>query len=195
MFSQASVKISVHKVTWHPTWQTPHLADTPPGRHPTWQTPLSPEMATIAGGTHPTGMHSCSKFVEITSSFVFTGIKWQCNIKSIFSLFLIVGGYQSFLWGYCMIPLFCTSGDVCPEFQSQCGSHLGTTDSSNSPPVWHLLTSCQPACQPSLIFYPHICTSIRKHWWDSNLQWVCTPTIWAMLAQLKIRILGNPSNC
>ena len=73
MFSQACVKNSVHRrvgVCPKKCW------DTPPGRQPSWQTPpqVDTPQADIpwadippnttgygqqAGGTHPTGMHSC----------------------------------------------------------------------------------------------------------------------------------------
>ena len=33
-----------------------------------WWRPPAPEMATAAGGTHPTGMHSCLYFTSIRSS-------------------------------------------------------------------------------------------------------------------------------
>ena len=53
MFSQACVRNSVHKGRCTPPRQTPPL-----GRHPPWaDTPR--QMATAAGGAHPTGMHSC----------------------------------------------------------------------------------------------------------------------------------------
>ena len=49
-----------------PPWQTPTWADTPLGKHPLGQTPLgqtlplgqTADTATVADGTHPTGMHS-----------------------------------------------------------------------------------------------------------------------------------------
>ena len=53
-----------------------------------------------------------------------------------------------------LIPLFWTSGDICPGFQSLGGSlacmlcHLHAMNSWDSPLVWHLLTSWQPAWQP-----------------------------------------------
>ena len=51
-----------------------------------------------------------------------------------------------------LIPLFWTSGDVCPGFQSQGGSRLHAflpaSYSSDSPLVWHLLTAWQPAWRP-----------------------------------------------
>ena len=50
---------------------------------------------------------------------------------------------QSFFWGR-WYP-FWTSGGVCPGFQRQGGSlmlcHMHAMDSSDSPVVWHLLTS------------------------------------------------------
>ena len=54
------------------------------------------------------------------------------------------------------VPVFCTSGDVCPRFQSQgrsfawvlCCLHI--MDSSDSHLVRHLLTTWQPAWQPIL---------------------------------------------
>ena len=58
-----------------------------------------------------------------------------------------------------LIPLFWTSGDVCPVFQSQGGSLacrlccLHAMDSSDSPLVQHLLTSCRPAWQLAEIGY------------------------------------------
>ena len=49
-------------------------------------------------------------------------------------------------------PLFWTSGDVCPRFQSQGGYHLHTflpvCYSLDSLLVWYLPTSCWPAWQP-----------------------------------------------
>ena len=48
MFSQACAKNSVHRGS----------GVHPPGRHPS----PTPETATAAGGTHPTGMHSCSHY-------------------------------------------------------------------------------------------------------------------------------------
>ena len=73
MFFHLYVSHSVHKATLgrHPPGQTlpgqTHhpWADTPLGRHPaSWPTPPSP-MATEAGGTHPTAMHSWLIFVDI----------------------------------------------------------------------------------------------------------------------------------
>ena len=64
-----------------------------------------------------------------------------------------------------LIPLFWTSGDVCPGVQSQGGplasvlSCLHTTDSSDSPLVQHLLTVKMSAWQPSL-FDQHICRRV-----------------------------------
>ena len=64
-------------------------------------------------------------------------------------------GIKSVLWGY-WYPRFWTSGDICPGFKGQVGSficmlpHLHKMDSSESPLVRHLLTSWQPAWQPSL---------------------------------------------
>ena len=61
MFSQASVILFTER-----GWQTPPpRADTPLAVTPLTDTPLAdtpaptPEMATAADGTHPTGMHSC----------------------------------------------------------------------------------------------------------------------------------------
>ena len=61
-----------------------------------------------------------------------------------------------------LIPLFWTSGVICPGFQSQgrflacmlC--HLHATVSSDSPLAWHLLISWQPAWQLSYSD-PHTC--------------------------------------
>ena len=70
-----------------------------------------------------------------------------------------------------LIPLFWTSGDVCPGFHSQGGSlfafFLGSAFSpvwsSDSPLVWHLLTAKRSAWQPSL-FDPCTYTHVCKHW-------------------------------
>ena len=65
--------------------------------------------------------------------------------------------------------LFRTSGDFYPGFQSQGGSFactlppLCTTDSSDSPVVWHLLTvlrSASMAAEPFRSTYRRV----RKHW-------------------------------
>ena len=72
-----------------------------------------------------------------------------------------------------LIPLYWTSGDVCPGFQSQdvsiaCMlSHLHAMDSSDSPLVQPLLTSSWPARQPSL-FNPYTCRHVHKHSWSSK---------------------------
>ena len=56
-----------------PLGRHPPARQTPPSRHPPGQTPPQPKMATAADGTHPTGMHSCSKYgfclvyIEISS--------------------------------------------------------------------------------------------------------------------------------
>ena len=63
-----------------------------------------------------------------------------------------------------LIPLFCTSGVIWPGFQSQGRSmslacmlcHLHATVSSDSPLVWHLPISWQPARQLSYSD-PHTC--------------------------------------
>ena len=65
------------------------------------------------------------------------------------------------------IPLFWTSGDVSPGFQTQGGSlacvlpRLCTMNSWDSPLVWHLLTSWWPAWQ--LVAFPtcYICSTGR----------------------------------
>ena len=63
MFSQACVIPSVHGgggVSQHAMGQS-GVVDTHLGRQPpSGQTPPPRETATEAGGTHPTGMHSCS---------------------------------------------------------------------------------------------------------------------------------------
>ena len=70
MFAQACVKNSVQGDLpgTHPPYadtppraDTPLWADTPPplSRRPPSRHPSPPEMATIADGTHPTGMHCC----------------------------------------------------------------------------------------------------------------------------------------
>ena len=70
-----------------------------------------------------------------------------------------------------LIPLFWTSGDFNPGFQSQGGSlpcvlsHLCTTDSSDSTLVQHLPTSWQPVWQAVCI--PNMHTA-EVGCWDSN---------------------------
>ena len=62
-------------------------------------------------------------------------------------------------------PLFLSSGDVCPGFQSQGAlphlhvCHPHATESSDSPLVWHLLKSWQPALQLSHS-HPHTCKQV-----------------------------------
>ena len=62
-------------------------------------------------------------------------------------------------------PLFLSSGDVCPGFQSQGAPphlhvcHPHATESSDSPLVWHLLKSWQPALQLSHS-HPHTCKQV-----------------------------------
>ena len=69
-----------------------------------------------------------------------------------------------------LIPLFWTSGDVSPGFQTQGGSltcvlcRLHAMNSSDSPLVWYLLTVWGSAWQQSF-FDPHTCRHVRKHWW------------------------------
>ena len=77
-----------------------------------------------------------------------------------------------------------------PWFQSQGGSltcmlcYLHAMNSSDSPLLWHLLTSWQSALQLSL-FDPHTCTCTATAgtggtWtWDGVCGTVCTLTVWA----------------
>ena len=81
-----------------------------------------------------------------------------------------------------LIPLFWTSGDIYPVFQSQGGSPtcmfpcLHTIDSSHSPLVLNLLTVQRSAWQLSL-FDPDTCRScVHKHWWRFKPITVCTAT-------------------
>ena len=56
--------------------QNPTQADTPVGRHPHPTLPLPPprQTATALDGTHPTGIHSCTKFTtKCTDRYIFTG--------------------------------------------------------------------------------------------------------------------------
>ena len=63
MFSQACVKNSVHRGRCtppgrHPLGRLPQV-DNPQGRHPQQTAPLPlQQTATVADGTHPTGMHA-----------------------------------------------------------------------------------------------------------------------------------------
>ena len=71
-----------------------------------------------------------------------------------------------------LIPLFWTSGDIYPGFQSQVGSLacmlpcLCTTDSWDSPLVQHLLTSWWPAWQPVVFSTCYICSRGRMLGFD-----------------------------
>ena len=59
-----------------------------------------------------------------------------------------------------LIPLFRTSGDICPEFQSMYAIH-----SSDSPLVWHLLASWQSAGQTNFFdLHIYICWRGSKQW-------------------------------
>ena len=69
------------------------------------------------------------------------------NVNGNFNFRFKKGQYPTLL---ILIPLFWTSGDVCPHL---CAFHLYAADSSDSPLVWHLLTSWWSVWQPSL-FYP-----------------------------------------
>ena len=72
-----------------------------------------------------------------------------------------------------LIPLFWTSGDICrglpgwiPHVYASspaCGGFLRFT--SGVTPTDLLVSSI--AAAP---FYPHTCTHLFKHWWDSNLE-------------------------
>ena len=71
-----------------------------------------------------------------------------------------------------LIPLFWTSGNVCPGFQSQGGSlacmqpYLCTRDSTESPLVQHLPTSWWPAWQPVGFPTCYICSRGRMLGFD-----------------------------
>ena len=71
-----------------------------------------------------------------------------------------------------LIPLFWTSGDVCPGFQSHGGplacvpNRLCTMDSSDSPLVPHLPTSQWPASQPVVFPTCYICSRGRMPGFD-----------------------------
>ena len=63
-----------------PPGQTPY-PQTPPGqRHPPRQTPTPPKMATEAGGTHPTGMHSCYPCFSLQTR-VTKNVTMNCDYK------------------------------------------------------------------------------------------------------------------
>ena len=67
----------------HPREQVPPRADTPQIRH------TSPQTATVADGTHPTGMHSCSQLC-ITISFQ--------SVRKLYFRFLDFIGPVHFKW-------------------------------------------------------------------------------------------------
>ena len=64
-----------------------------------------------------------------------------------------------------LIPLFWTSGDFCPEFQSHGGYPtyvlrcLHAMDSSDPPLVRHLLTSWRPVWQPRSLIHNRVSTT------------------------------------
>ena len=82
MFSQASVCpqrgwcTPTHPLGRHPLWQTSPKADT------SWaEPPPPPHRRPLKGGTHPTGMHSCSLFISIP---IFTKINVTQIVGCIF---------------------------------------------------------------------------------------------------------------
>ena len=114
------------------------------------------------------------------------------------------GGHESFLWGH-WYPYFGLLVMSPLGFKARVGSALFELSGGicvmlhipwDSPLVWHLPTSWQPAWQPSRLF--HI---PARHWWDSNRELSCChsqceirqawrSTDWAIPARLAI-VLSN----
>ena len=109
--------------------------------------------------------------------------KWQCRRNFLWQCFQVSFGTYFFkikIWRTWvlfvgpLIPLFWTSGDFSPEFQSQGGSlacvlpRLRTTDSWDSPLVRHLLTSWQPAWLPVVFPTCYICSRGRMPGFDQE---------------------------
>ena len=125
-----------------------HPQASPPGHTHPWthhetHTPPSQDShphGQQAGRTHHTGMLSCLI------------IFWNTSV-------LIVGP---------LIPLFGTSGDICTGVKARVGTLtsmlccLHAIDSVDSPLVWHLLTSCQPAWKASHFY--STCLHTYIHW-------------------------------
>ena len=90
-----------------------------------------------------------------------------------------------------LIPLFWTPGDVSSGFQSQSGQPYSNLAEVyilhipwDSPLVWHLPTSWQPAWQPSRLF--HI---PARHWWDSKPGAIMPPlTVWDQAGRTFYRL-------
>ena len=105
------------------------------------------------------------------------------NWISIFYFFLkTFGGHESFLWGH-WYPCFGLLVMSPLGFKARVGSALFELSRGvcvtlhvpwDSPLVWHLPTSWQPAWQPSHLF--HI---PARHWWDSKPGAIMPPlTVW-----------------
>ena len=65
-----------------------------------------------------------------------------------------------------LISLFWTDGHLPWKGWSPCLP--AAINSSDSPPVWHLLTSWQYSSMTTKPFDPHTCIYVYRHWWDSN---------------------------
>ena len=109
----------------------------------------------------------------------------------------IFGGHESFLWGH-WYPYFGLLVTSSLGFKARVGSALFKLSRGvgvrlqipwDSPLVWHLLTSWQPALQPSHLFHIPV-----GHWWDSKLGAIMPPpTVWDQ-AGLTLYRLGYPSS-
>ena len=103
------------------------------------------------------------------------------NLCSCF--FLIFGGHRSFLWDY-WYPYFGLLVMLVLGFKARVDSlahvlpHLRTTDSSDSPLVWHLLTVWRSVWQLNL-FDPRTWKCVCRHWWFGGLNpWPYVPHAW-----------------
>ena len=110
------------------------------------------------------GLNCCVCIEYSTFCLISSQLISSSSIHTILSFILIFGGHQSFLWGhwYPLIGLMVTSA---LSFKARVDSftcvlcYLYTTNSSDSPLVWHLLTSCLSVSY--------------KHWWGRVWDRVC----------------------
>ena len=90
-----------------------------------------------------------------------------------------------------LIPLFWTSGDVSSGFQSQSGQPYSSCVEAymlyvpwDSPLVWHLPTSWEPAWQLSCLFHVPV-----RHWWNLKPGAIMPPlTVWDQAYALPIEL-------
>ena len=128
--------------------------------------------------------------------------QWQTNCFFFVFFKKIFGAHESFLWGH-WYPCFGLLVTSPLGFKARVGSALFELSGGvhvtlhvpwDSPLVWHLPTSWQPAWQPSHLF--HIPAS---HWWDSSPVAIMPPlTVWDQADALPTELsrLGSwKTNC